>query len=115
MKLYIQKDLKWSADLSAAIHGDQVIQNVIGNLQEMQSLAKRFVIRSTFEITDRHAEVTIYAQKCNLDDIAMNELFEDFLTDLFEIDIARANNGGAGCEFAISIQAAQPRNLWAED
>ena len=84
MKLYITEKLNFKA----TNHGD---------IKEISEFLKGFSIINKIE----GDFIFIESQKVNLDEIAMNELFDEIF---WIFDIEYACIGGAGCEFAINVK-----------
>jgi len=56
----------------------------------------------SFDVAEDFCTLTIYEQKCQLDEYAMNTLFS-ILVMYFDFSIRYMTLGGAGCEFAIEL------------
>jgi len=59
-------------------------------------------VNHSFDVADDFCTLTIYEQKCQLDEFNMNTLFFFFLM-YFDFSIRYLTLGGAGCEFAIEL------------
>lgn len=107
MKLLIDDELVWQ--FKFADNPEVELENIKGDVEALAELAKSMSVWGTFTVDETSARIVINAQKVNLDGIAMNELFHDLLTELFDIDIEYAPLGGAGCDFAFRIVKAIPK------
>ena len=106
MKLLVNDELVWLfnfADNPEARREDYEIA-----VKDLEELAKSMSVWGSFTVDEATARIVIDAQKINLDGIAMNQLFFELLTQLFDIELAYAPLGGTGCDFAIEIIKATP-------
>jgi hypothetical protein len=112
MKLLIDQDVsfKWSPPPGLP---SSDLELELEYYRGLEQLAKQFSISGRFVIGPEGVEFSIHAQKVNLDEIAMNTLFADFLTELFIVETEYAALGGAGCEFALGVVTAVPRTALA--
>lgn len=107
MKLLINDDLAWAGKLVAETPAEYR-EAEIEAFRYMEDVARKFSLYGKFEIRGDILEVKIPAQKVTLDEVGMNELFADLLTELFAIEIKYAALGGAGCGFAFDLASAKP-------
>jgi hypothetical protein len=107
MKLLVNEELVWQFNFAdnPEIDRDEYKDGV----QDLADLAKSMSVWGSFTVDEASARIVINAQKINLDGIAMNQLFFELLTQLFEIELAYAPLGGAGCDFAMEIAKATPK------
>jgi hypothetical protein len=78
--------------------------------RELEQLAKQYSVWGRFDISATRIDIKVQAQKVTLDEVAMNTLFHDFLTELFIVETRYSALGGAGCEFSLEIVKAAPRD-----
>lgn len=107
MKLLIQQDLHWFSKIDPSLTLEE-LENVRVYFHSLKALAKRFSLSGKYEVLDDSIDFHIYAQKVTVDEVAMNEFFADFLTELFDVEVEYAALGGAGCDFALEIKKAEP-------
>lgn len=107
MKLLIQQDLHWSSKFDPSLSADE-LANEREFFAALKDLAKRFSLWGKYEIHDDCVNFRIHAQKVTIDEVAMNEFFSDFLTELFKVEVEYAALGGAGCDFAMELTKAEP-------
>lgn len=102
MKLLLNEDLVWTSDVPEPVKSE-----FAEFLQSLEAVARKMSVHASFELGEARAKVTIPAQKISLDDIAMNELFDSLLNELFNLELRYATLGGTGCEFAIEVTGAE--------
>lgn len=107
MKLLIDNELEWQ--FKFADNPEVDLENIKEGVEAFEVLARSMSVWGSFTVDETSARIVINAQKVNLDGIAMNELFHDLLTELFDIEIEYAPLGGAGCDFAFRIVKATPK------
>jgi len=107
MKLLIQQDLHWSSKFDPSLSAEE-LANEREFFEALKDLAKRFSLWGKYEILDDSVDFRIHAQKVTVDEVAMNEFFADFLTELFKVEVQYAALGGAGCDFALELTEAEP-------
>jgi hypothetical protein len=78
--------------------------------QQLDALARQYAVAGSFAVTATGVTVIVRAQKVTLDEISMNTLFAEFLSELFIVELRYAALGGAGCDFAMSVVKAVPRS-----
>lgn len=77
-------------------------------LENLRNLCKRMCVHTTFDESPDQVVMTVAVQKVTLDELAMNELFAEFLGVHFDTKLEYAGLGGAGCDFALRVIPALP-------
>lgn len=109
MKAFIDADAAWSHTLSPGVT-DAEREDFHESVKEWCAVATEMCCLHQVHYTDSGADVRVYQQKCSLTDVDMNTLFDEFLSNLFEISLEHAPLGGRGCEFGIHVKL-EPRKF----
>lgn len=109
MKLLIDQDLVFTKEYPSDLPSDEFDEEC-EYFQQLQEVARQYSVGGSFTVTATGAKVVVYAQKVTLDEVSMNTLFADFLTELFVLETRYAALGGAGCDFAMAVVKAVPRS-----
>lgn len=108
MKLLINTDLTYTQLFTDFSPEDK--EAFIEEVYYWKALCSRFSVQAKFSIEDECVKITVFVQKCTLDEFAMNELFHEVIDPLFEYEVQYAALGGAGCDFAITIETKKTLN-----
>lgn len=99
MKLLIQETLTLTYK---PLQGESLAEAFTWYSEHASKVYKRYRVTVQVTLRDTEFECRIPAQKVTLNEWSMNALFEDLIAD-FDYTMSRANIGGKGCDFAISI------------
>lgn len=109
MKLLVDQDLVFANAFPTELTEDE-FRGECAYYEELQEIARRFAVSTSFAVTKAGVTVVVRAQKITLDEVSMNTLFADFLTELFVLETRYSALGGAGCDFALTVVNAVPRS-----
>ena len=80
-------------------------------LNSVVELLRKCSVYLEAQLAGPQVRLQVLAQKVMLDEVDMNELFSDALSELFELELRYAALGGAGCDFAMTVVKGTPRAL----
>ena len=102
MQLIINRDLDFSTFFSSDASDDE-LNYWQDHFLYIKFILEKYSVRGIYTVTEGGAEFKIFGQKIAVDEVAMNHLFADALSELFFMSLAYCNLGGEGCDLSLRV------------